>query len=106
MSTKCEFGSWPLEEVNDAIEQAIQDLAREGLIVDTGQRRWSERTRSYQIVWAAREFADRDQQKKLNWGASHTHSLANQNDLTANQGDSLIRYLRWKNDACSEKPSP
>jgi hypothetical protein len=23
MSTKCEFGSWPLEEVNDAIEQAI-----------------------------------------------------------------------------------
>jgi hypothetical protein len=59
MSDKFEFGSWPLDEVDDdaieAIEQAIQDLAREGLIVDTGQRRWSERTRSYQIVWAARK---------------------------------------------------
>jgi hypothetical protein len=48
MSTKFEFGSWPPDEVDDdaieAIEQAIQDLAREGLIVDTGQRRWSERT--------------------------------------------------------------
>ena len=59
MSTKFEFRGWPLEEVNDdtieAIEQAIQDLAREGLIVDTGERRWSERTRSYQIVWTARK---------------------------------------------------
>jgi hypothetical protein len=59
MSTKYEFGSWPLDEVDDdaieAIEQAIQDLAREGLIVDTGERRWSERTRSYQIVWTARK---------------------------------------------------
>jgi hypothetical protein len=52
-------------EFYDAIEQAIQDLARKGLIVDSGRRRWSERTRSYQIVWVAREFADRDQQKKL-----------------------------------------
>jgi chromosome segregation and condensation protein ScpB len=51
---------------HDAIEQAIQNLARRGLIVDSGRRRWSERTRSYQIVWVAREFADRDQQKKLN----------------------------------------
>ena len=67
MSTKFEFGSWPLEEVDyDAIEQAIQNLARQGLIIDTGRRRWSERTRSNQIVWAASEFADRDQQKKLN----------------------------------------
>jgi hypothetical protein len=65
MSTKFEFGSWPLDEVDyDAIEQAIQDLAREGLIVDSGRRRWSERTRSYQIVWAAAESAH--QQKKLN----------------------------------------
>jgi hypothetical protein len=59
MSDKFQFGSWPLDEVDDdaieAIEQAIQDLAREGLIVDTGQRRWSERTRSYQIVWTARK---------------------------------------------------
>jgi hypothetical protein len=67
MSNKFEFGSWPLDEGDDgAIEQAIQNLARRGLIVDSGRRRWSERTRSYQIVWIAREFSDRDQQKKLN----------------------------------------
>jgi hypothetical protein len=66
MSDKFEFRSWPLDELNDAIEKAIQDLARQGLIVDTGDRRWSERTRSYQIVWAVSEFAHRDQQKKLN----------------------------------------
>ena len=35
-----------------AIEQTLQKLARDGLIVDTGRRRWSKRTRSYQIVWA------------------------------------------------------
>jgi hypothetical protein len=70
MSTKFEFRGWPLDEVNDdtieAIEQALQDLARKGLIVDTGRRRWSARTGRYEIVWAAREFTDRDQQKKLN----------------------------------------
>ena len=67
MSDKFEFGSWPLDEVDhDAIEGAIRDLARQGLIVDTGHRRWSERTGRYEIVWAASEFADRDQQKKLN----------------------------------------
>jgi hypothetical protein len=70
MSTKFEFRGWPLDEVDDdaieAIEQALQDLARKGLIVDTGWRRWSARTGRYEIVWAAREFADRDQQKKLN----------------------------------------
>ena len=69
MSTKFEFRGWPLDEVDDdaieAIEQAIQDLAREGLIVDSGRRRWSARTGRYEIVWAASEFADRDQQKKL-----------------------------------------
>jgi hypothetical protein len=31
MSTKFEFGSWPLDEVDDdPIEQAIQNLARKG----------------------------------------------------------------------------
>jgi len=66
MSIEFEFGSWPLEEVDDAIEQALQDAARKGLIVDSGRRRWSERTRSYQIVWVAREFADRNKRKDLN----------------------------------------
>ena len=50
------------DDAIEAIEEAIQDLARQGLIVDTGHRRWSERTGRYEIVWAASEFADRDQQ--------------------------------------------
>ena len=63
MSTKFEFGSWPLDEVDDdAIEEVIQDIAG---FVYSGRRRWSERTGRYEIVWVAREFADRDQQKKL-----------------------------------------
>ena len=39
------------KEKCEAIEQALQKLAREGLIVDTGRRRWSKRTHSFQIVW-------------------------------------------------------
>jgi hypothetical protein len=35
------------------IEEAILSLAAEGLLYDTGKRRWSERTKSYQVVWAA-----------------------------------------------------
>jgi hypothetical protein len=38
---------------HDSIEEAIQSLARKGLIVDSGRRRWSERTQSYQIAWVA-----------------------------------------------------
>ena len=67
MSDKFEFVSRPdSADDDDAIEQAIQNLAREGLIVDSGRRRWNELTGRYDIVWVAREFADRDQQKKLN----------------------------------------
>jgi hypothetical protein len=36
-----------------AIEESFRWLAAKGLIYDTGRRRWSERTQSYQIVWAA-----------------------------------------------------
>jgi len=50
----------------DAIEQAIQNLARKGLIVDSGRRKWSERTGCYEIVWISHEFANLNQQKKLN----------------------------------------
>ena len=51
---------------HDEIQQAIQDLVRKGLVVDSGRRRWSERTGRYEIVWVAWEFAHRDRQKKLN----------------------------------------
>jgi hypothetical protein len=37
------------------IEAAIRALADEGLIYDTGRRRWSERFQEYQIVWATVE---------------------------------------------------
>ena len=67
MSDKYEFGSWPLYEVDyEEIQQAIQDLVHEGLVVDSGRRRWSERTGRYEIVWVTSEFARRDHQKKLN----------------------------------------
>jgi hypothetical protein len=41
------------KETSRMIEEALRQLAEEGRIYDTGQRRWSERTQSYQIVWAA-----------------------------------------------------
>ena len=66
MSTKFEFGGWPPDEVDDdaieaiekaftieAIDQALQNLAREGRIVDSGRRTWSEVTGRYEIVWVA-----------------------------------------------------
>ncbi len=40
-------------EVHEAIQEAIDDLAADGLIVDTGERRYSPRTGRYEIVWAA-----------------------------------------------------
>ena len=42
------------DDIYESVNEAIQELAREGKIYDTGKRRWSERTGSYQIVWAAK----------------------------------------------------
>jgi hypothetical protein len=42
-----------LEEIHDA----IRELARLGLIVDSGERRWSERTGRYEIVWKSKVVA-------------------------------------------------
>jgi hypothetical protein len=39
------------EELNE-IRAAVQELVRKGLVVDSGERRWSERTKRYEIVWA------------------------------------------------------
>jgi hypothetical protein len=41
------------EEKQEMIEQALRELEAAGIIYDTGKRRWSERTKSYQIVWAS-----------------------------------------------------
>jgi hypothetical protein len=40
-------------EIQQSVEEAIQDLVREDLVIDSGQRRWSERTKRYEIVWVA-----------------------------------------------------
>jgi hypothetical protein len=47
---------WPTDpaEIQRLIEEAIQDLARKGLVVDSGQRRWSQRTGRYEIVWESK----------------------------------------------------
>lgn len=37
---------------DEMIEEAFQELAAEGLIYDTGERAWSDRTQSYHVVWA------------------------------------------------------
>jgi hypothetical protein len=39
-------------EMQIEIEAAIKQLVAEGVLYDTGRRRWSERTGRYQIVWA------------------------------------------------------
>lgn len=41
------------------IEVAIQELVKMGSIKDSGLRRWSNRTRSFQTVWVTTEFAGR-----------------------------------------------
>jgi hypothetical protein len=38
-------------EIQLAIEAAIQDFVGKGLVADSGQRTWSERTGRYEIVW-------------------------------------------------------
>ena len=41
------------ERLHEQVMEALRRMAAEGRIYDTGRRKWSERTRSYQVVWAA-----------------------------------------------------
>ncbi|MCS3496169.1 hypothetical protein M2189_004871 [Bradyrhizobium japonicum] len=43
----------PDEQAYREMEKAVKELEAAGLIYDTGQKRWSDRTQSYQVVWAA-----------------------------------------------------
>jgi hypothetical protein len=43
-------------EIQLAIEEAIQDLVRKGLLVDSRQWRRSQRTGRYEIVWESTGF--------------------------------------------------
>lgn len=40
------------EQWDEIFERAFRKLVADGLIYDTGQREWSERTKSYQVLWA------------------------------------------------------
>jgi hypothetical protein len=53
MAQKDRLKEW--DQLQNEIEAAIQDLVRKGLLFDTGKRRWSERKRRYEVVWAATE---------------------------------------------------
>jgi hypothetical protein len=48
MSSELEFESAPSLE---GIEQILENLAKEGLIADSGRRRWSKQSGCYKIVW-------------------------------------------------------
>jgi hypothetical protein len=37
--------------------QAVQDLAEQGLIVDSGRKQWSNRTGQYEILWMLNPIA-------------------------------------------------
>jgi hypothetical protein len=43
-------------EIQFAIEEAIQDCVRKGLLIDSGRKKWSQRTGRYEIVWESTVF--------------------------------------------------
>ena len=52
--TRYEMNNDPTdEEKYEMTEAAFRRLEAEGRIYDTGERRWSERTQTHQVVWAA-----------------------------------------------------
>jgi len=49
---------WPADpaEIQRSIEEAIQDHVRKGLLIDSGRKKWSQRTGRYEIVWEPKLF--------------------------------------------------
>jgi len=49
---------WPADpaEIQRSIEEAIQDLVRKGLLIDSGRKKWSQRPGRYEIVWESKLF--------------------------------------------------
>jgi hypothetical protein len=43
-------------ELQRLLEEATQHFVRKGWLIDSGQRRWSERTGRYEIVWESTVF--------------------------------------------------
>ena len=52
----------PSDAFYNEVVKVIEDLVKDGLLVDNGQKKWSERTRRVETVWEPTELA-----KKL-WG--------------------------------------
>jgi hypothetical protein len=45
------------EDIYGPVQEVIEQLAIEGRIVDSGRRRWSDRSGRYEIVWVVAEHA-------------------------------------------------
>ena len=45
-----------MRAIQDAIDKGIREFAAKGLLVDTGLRKWSERTGRYEIVWESKLY--------------------------------------------------
>ena len=52
-------------EIMQDIETAIESLASEGLIVDSGRRRFSPRTGQFEIVWVAAHITTTLHRRKI-----------------------------------------
>jgi hypothetical protein len=71
------------EQPYETAEEIFADLAREGGIVDSGTRRWSERKQRWEIVWVAREIfaAAKEERTRAPWALTaksngrHTPSI-------------------------------
>lgn len=61
---------------HDDIRQALQDLAKDGLIVDTGRKKWSDSSGQYEILWVLSPTG-RDKPTKLINSLSSSNTLAN-----------------------------
>ena len=42
------------KEMLDAMDEALQRAVKEGIIVDSSERKWSDRTGRYEIVWKSK----------------------------------------------------
>ena len=44
------------EDKLEAMDEVLQEAVRRKIIVDSGKRRWSDRTGRYEIVWKSKIF--------------------------------------------------
>jgi hypothetical protein len=49
----------PIDALYDGVVRELQSLAEDGLVDDTGRKRWCKRTGRYEIVWVLTELGER-----------------------------------------------